>query len=153
MANQKNICLVTFNRTEGKQYLTIKVDPKIELFFKTDGTKESSTYKSKDGESLEFYTLTNDLRTMMQRYNRTLITHKLVELTDYGAALITNERQVNVSCLRTVGISEGVTLSVEHLILDDQVKEWIDGFSLFVKYVFHNFIDSSEVKAVINLTY
>ena len=85
-----------------------------------------------------------------QKYNSTVLSDKRISLTDYGTDLFKNGF-TNLSVLRTKGISEGITVDVEDLILDSEVKDWIQRLAYFLKFLYSNFVEKTEVKATINL--
>lgn len=140
---------MSFTREGGKQFLTIKVIPEIEKLFKTRETETSERYKTKDGSGLSYYKLSTHLdeytNTFVQNYGRGAV------LSRYGTDLYIDGGAVNVSILRTVGLSKGISVAVDGLIVDTDVQRWMQSFAHYIKFLHQTFIQKTEIKAVINL--
>jgi hypothetical protein len=151
---KKTICSLEFTRNDGDQFLTIKTVPEVEKLFKAEKKEKSEKYLDFEGNGLEFYSLSDKLQNYIDKYqsgndgyysrSRHVILHK------YGTDLLT-EGCYNLSVLRTVGLSDGIKVKVNDLVLDDNVQAWTKELAEFLKYLYHTFIEKTEIKATINL--
>ena len=144
---KKRICDISFQREKGLQTLYIKTVPALESLFKNPKTEESEHYKDDKGKALEYYKLSD----ILERYTSEYSQNQRVNVTRYGTTLILDGYIVNASILRTVGISKGITIVVDDLISDDLVKSYIESLAKYIKYLHQNFINKTEVKAIISL--
>ena len=149
---KKTICDIKFKRENGDQFLSVRIDPAIENLFKNDETETSEVYLDSEGEGLEFYKLSPKLEEYINKYNHSN-GEGTVNLTRYGTNLFLDQYVHNLSLLRTVDISSGVEVKVNDLIVDNDVQRWIQGLAKFVKFMYSNFVEKSEVKATINLEF
>lgn len=147
---KKNICNIKFSRAEGNQFLFLEVVPAIEKLFKNDRTETSEVYKNKNDKGLKFYKLSSKLEEYTNKYNQSGAS---VNLTRYGTDLFIDQYVFNLSVLRTVGIKNGVEVKVNDLIVDNDIQRWIQELAKYVKFMYSNFVEKSEVKATINLEF
>lgn len=88
-------------REDGKLDVTIKTCDALENLFKTDDTRESSEWHSGD-DYHEFYH-----RDAVRDQNEELESFMASHYDNYGAEFLNQDGDVNLSLLRTVGISDG----------------------------------------------
>jgi hypothetical protein len=72
------------------------------------------------------------------------------KLDRYGTNLIV-DGAYNFSILRTKDITNGVTVKVGDLILEDDVTNWGQALGAFIKFLHRNYIDRVEVKINISM--
>ena len=147
---KKTVCNIIFERKNGEQILSIKTVEEIEKLFTSDEVVRSEIYKDERGVGLEFYKFKSDVYKFLENYNK--YKEFKVVLDSYGQAFM-EERVVNLSLLRTKGISEGVKVKIDKLIVDNEVKAWIEELAKFIKYLYSNFVVRTVVKASINFVF
>lgn len=147
---KKTICDIKFHRESGDQFLTIRIVPEVENLFKNEVVETSDVYKNSDDEGLKYYKLSAKLEEYINKYNNN---NGAVNLTRYGTNLFLDQYVFNLSILRTVDISTGIEVKVNDLIVDNDVQRWIQELAKFVKFMYSNFVEKSEVKATINLEF
>ena len=116
-------------------YLWIKVHPLIEELFKHEVIEESTIYKTPEGAPLKFYAwgaYDADTATELERLARTVG----AKISSYGTAFGDEYRGWNYSILRTVGISNGVEISLNGLISIDVLDKWAKNLKEFVKLLY-----------------
>jgi hypothetical protein len=156
---KKSVAFINFSRENGKQVIDIKIDEDLEKLFKTESLDASNSYRDTDNEPIRFYTISETFDQYVNKFNMTY--HSMVSeaqpnipnpvtLSNYGSNLFKNGR-FNFSILRTKDISRGKKIVVDDLIIDTDVNCWIEALAKFVKYLYQNFVQKLEVKAVINL--
>lgn len=138
---------ITLTRVDGVQVLNIKVDNKIEEFFKKSGAAISEAYKDIDGNRLSYYPLDERTITMYRKFRET---NRTITIEKYGYKLFSSGYP-NLSVLRTVGISKGIRMSVEDLIMEDEFDTWGNAMSEFLKFLYQKYISPKEYKAKIIL--
>lgn len=149
MPNGAKICELEFYRKDGEQFMKIKVDPEIEDIFKTEETETSEKYQDNNGEGLEYYSLKPKLQRLEEKFSSKL--GREVELTKYGTSLYLNGSEPNLSIMRTVGLTGGVQVRVDDLIMEEDVERWTSDLSNFLKYLYQEFIDESPIKVTVTL--
>ena len=145
---RKTICEVDFVRENGQQLLTIKANKVLEKLFASEEVKTSQIYKDEDGKGLTYYGLTPALKGYVKKYND--VAYRPVILENYGTDLQRDGR-ANLSILRTKGIANGIVVVVDGLILDNEVKDWVNSLAGYIKYLYANFVEKAEVKVSINM--
>jgi hypothetical protein len=151
----KSICQMVFKREHGNQLLVIKVSKEVEALFKNKLIETSENYKDSKGNGLKFYKLSDKLSEFTDLFNRQNgnYTRTTATIQKYGTSLYLETGELNVSILRSVGISQGLTVAVKGLIVDTDVQRWLQDFAKYVKFLYVSFVDKSEVKASINLEF
>lgn len=147
---KKTVCEINFTREGGEQILYIKGDKGLENLFKTATTETSGRYYDSEGDPLVYYTLNDRLSMYVQKYNGFITRGAQVAIKDYGTELM-RSGYANMSVLRTKGLSSGISLKVEGLILEEEMKNWINDLSYFLKFLYKTFVEKAEVKVVINM--
>lgn len=125
----------------------MKLHEDIEGLFKTDEKETSEKYLDPDGDGIKYYGLTDKLQDFTEKYCRS---YAYVYLAEYGTKLF-KDGYLNASMLRTVGTSEGVEIVIDNLILDNEIQKWLTSLAEFIKFIYSNYIERTEVKATINL--
>lgn len=149
---KKEMASIQVYREDGEQYLEIKVPAELEKLFSTDSTKESSKYLDEDGDNVSFYTLSSKLAKFSEKYNQVLVKGRKIALREYGTKLMKNG-YANLSILRTEGISDGIKVAVEELILDDEVSMWITSLASFLKFLNANYLEERKIVANIEMEF
>ena len=140
----KSIASMIFKSKSGQQVLFIKVDSKIEKLFRSSKVETSENYKDSQGKGLKYYTLSEKLIQYTDKYMQS--TGESVSLQKYGSDLYMGGYP-NVSILRTKGISKGVELIVNDLIVDDDVQKFYNRLAKYIKFLQSTFVNNSDVKA------
>jgi len=120
---------------KGKEIIVeIKVHPLIEELFKSDDIETSGRYFDENGEPLKFYSwdsYSEDFKEELNRVCNTTNTYMSAygfEFARYG--------QFNVSILRTVGISKGITVRATGLISAELLDQWAIHLKKFVEELY-----------------
>jgi hypothetical protein len=145
--------ILEFTRNSRGQFLKIQIHPKIEELMSTPTTETSERYVDSKGRGIVHYKLKTSLSDYCYQYNRNINSEmKRVELNKFGADLQRNENGwMNLSILRAKGISEGLIVRVDGLVLEAEVKNWIVAMGDFVDYLFNSFVGTIEIKATIDI--
>lgn len=130
---------LSIKREEGKVKLSIKVAEEIENLYKQTEQKESGKYQL-NGAGLMFYAWNND--------NRTADIMEDIALNDYGKAFVF-ENSFNFSVLRTVNISEGITVEITNLVSEEALVEWCKKLKEFVVKLYKNYLKPCEITVLI----
>jgi len=147
--NTKKVCEVIFTLDKGEQLLFIKSSQELANLFKSpDGVSTSDNYFDKDGNKLKYQKETPKLEKYLQNYRKVCGTPTV--LNRYGTNLMVDGYN-NFSILRTDNISEGITVKVNDLILEDDVTKWVQNLTAFLKFLHRNFIEKVEIKAIISI--
>jgi len=144
-----NVVNLEFTRSKGIQKLYIEVVPKIEELFRTDDVKISRNYKNSKGEGLRYYSNKEEITKFIARFNE-IESRNRATVEYYGMNFYKNE-YVNFSILRTVGISEGVEVIIDGLVLQQEFKIWLADFAQYIKFLYMNFVQKTATKATISL--
>lgn len=147
---KKTICEISFTRVGGEQVLFLKGDKSLENLFKVATVETSERYFNSDGEKLKYYALSDKLSSYVLKYNSHVTRGSQIVIKDYGTELI-RSGYANMSILRTQGIADGISLKIDGLILEEEVKSWINDLTYFLKFVYKTFVEKAEVKVMINM--
>ena len=146
------IANILFSRENGVQKLKIKVDKRIEKLFSDPNTEISKVYKNTNGEGIAYYSIGNRLQKLEEKYNLSFRQGREILIREFGTDFIKGGRH-NLSILRSVGISNGVEVVVDSLIMDSEIQEWSNTLSYYLKFLFLYFIENKKVIININAQY
>lgn len=140
---KKTVAEIDFKRSRGRQYLYIKVIPEIEELFKHERTTTSDSYRMENGEGAIFYNMSDNISRIedtLQNRGENLV------ISRYGYN-ITRRETPNYSVLRTVGIKDGVTVSLDATLTSDvEFKQWVEGLGKFIKILYLEVLGSRSIK-------
>lgn len=131
--------------------LKIKVAKELEGAFTTEEKKRSGVYKNEAGKGLQFYAMTPSLSGFITTYRRNVSCPSIEGLDNYGVYMVNESGYYNFSIIRTVGISEGITVRIDKIILNRDVETWISEFAKFLKFTYENLVGEKEISAVITI--
>ena len=146
---KKPIGEIKFRRHAGNQVLYLKIDPIIADLFKTPASETSTKYKNDQGEPLKFYNYQPWQKEVMRMFD-TYTPEGVLPLDNYGTELVRNHGY-NFSCLRTVGLAEGISLKTDGLITDEYLDTWLNILTLLLKLIYQTHISDKEINVTINL--
>ena len=148
---KKTICQMSFTRVNGHQCLEIKIDEALEEAFKSPVKKTSKSHKSKDGKGLRFYSDKPGLAGFVESYRDDRSSPPVENLDNYGTYMVNSIGYLNFSVVRTVGISKGIEIVVNNILLDRDVEVWIGEFAKFLKFTYENLVGEKKITAVVTI--
>lgn len=149
---KKVICTLSFVREEGHQHLKIKIDEALEKAFSSKEKRTSKIYLDKAGKGLAYYGEVPGLRDFVENFRKSAsLDTPISGLDNYGTNMFNDSGLFNFSVVRTVGISQGITLKLDKIILDKDVERWIGQFARFLKFIYGNLVGKKEILATITL--
>lgn len=146
---KSNICTVTFSRKMGDQVIKIKIKKELEELLK-DNTNVSGNYFSVGGDAVYFYALNTKVKAMYFKYKEIKNAH--IAIDHFGEPLLVSELY-NLSIIRTQGLSEGKEILIPGLIIEDDIKKWINELGNFLQFLYKNYIMKQTIKAEISIIY
>ena len=157
MTGEKQAVKITLRRSGFDILMDLKVDQKIENFFKQaslegscadngdateDGVAKTSTkWVDKEGNGLTYY--------VKNRKVGELVPGTRV-IDNFGNGLL-DEDKMNVAFLRIVNVSKGVTIKTTDLLSLEEMKDYIRRFANWTKEFYQNHLVDSEVIAEISV--
>lgn len=158
MTGEKQAVKIVLKRSGFDILMDLKVDEKIEAFFKQASlggsglndemedaqegkSKTSSKWLDKEGNGLPYYVKSTKLGELVPG---TRI------MDNFGNGLLDDDK-VNVAFLRIVGVSEGVTIKTTDLLSVEEMKDFIKRFAKWTEEFYKNHLVDSEIIAEINV--
>ena len=129
--------------------LKIKTPKEIEDFYKNKSSEEirESTIWQNDGSPSRFYKISDDL---LSKESSLVFSNDYNSTNNYGSRLIDSSK-INIGVLRTVGISNGVSISSVKFsdYTTSEMELYVRQLGIMVKKLYEELIKKINVKAVI----
>jgi len=157
MQAEKSAISIKLMRNGFDILMNIKVDEKIEAFFKQaslggdsadDGSdssegvaKTSAKWLDAEGNGLRYYVKNRKLSNLVQGT-------KVID--NFGNGLLEGDA-INLAFLRTVNVSKGVTIKTTDLLSVEEMKDYIQRLANWTKAFYQEHLVDTEVLAEINV--
>jgi hypothetical protein len=157
MEGEKSAVSIKLTRSGFDILMNIKVDSKIEDFFKQaslegdcadnggdmeDGVaKTSAKWFDAEGNGLSYYVKNRKLSQLVAGAR---------VIDNFGNGLVEDDK-INLAFLRIVGISKGVTVKTTDLLSVEEMKDYIQRLANWTKEFYQNHLVDTEVLAEINV--
>ena len=161
MPETKKAISITLKRKGLDIVMDIKTAPEIEAYFakasKDEGnyddfgnhtedgvaqTKTSSKWVRANGEGLNYYVKNVRLGDKFQGYRI---------MDNFGNGLMEETGKFNLAFLRTVGITNGVTIKTTDLLSVEEMKQYIQKLADWTKKFYETILSESEVIATVSV--
>jgi len=157
MQGEKSAISIKLMRNGFDILMNIKVDEKIEAFFKqaslegdsadngnsaVDGVaKTSAKWFDAEGNGLSYYVKNRKLSNLVPGTR---------VIDNFGNGLLEQDA-INLAFLRTVGVSKGVTIKTTDLLSVEEMKDYIQRLASWTKAFYQEHLVDTEVLAEINV--
>lgn len=128
----------------GEIVLNIKICKEIETFFKKISKNEkqkSSAWFDKNDKNLKFYKLNETIENKLKNIDYNCF-------NNYGSGII-KEGRFNMAILRSVGMSQGITIKMTDLISYQDLKTYSEYLGKFTNKLYNEYINEKKVTATI----
>lgn len=139
--NSSKILELNVKRVENKIKLYIKVAKEIEEIFKHPPIVESDNYNN-NGEKIKYYKYKEEQKLLTNNEN--------LLLNEFGSNFIINGK-FNLSIIRSVGISSGITLDIKGLISEEMLINWSKTLKDFLVKIYKQYIRVIEIEISMNV--
>lgn len=143
MLEKKHVIDITLEKRELETFVSLKVAPEVEAFFKKAAKSETETsnkWLDEEGEGLEFYRKNEKLSGKVENYDDVM--------DNFGNGLMEGSR-INLALLRICGISEGVTVKTDDLLGYEETRQYIERLAEWTKKFYENNLKNHSLSASI----
>jgi hypothetical protein len=143
--DDRKLLVMKITREKGKAKLYLQTDEAIENIFRKEDIHDSENYTC-DKQPLRYYDL---LEGEEEESYKSLMSN--IRLNSYGSNFIIGSYSMdkNISILRSVGISQGITIEINRLISEEMLTEWANILKDFVAKLYKNFVRPLEISVTI----
>lgn len=146
---RKRVIDLALHKDGLENYLTIKVVPEIESYFKRASVKQdeldnievSGKWVDSEGKGLVFYKKNEKLSGKVQGYGPVM--------DNFGNGLTDDSGRINLALLRIVGISEGdgVTVKTDDLLGYEETKMFIEQLGTWTAKFYEEHLRDQDITA------
>ena len=148
---------MSLKRIDHNIILNIKCDNAIEELFKvlSDNSKSTSgAYTDESGNPHKFYKTLDSSSYSYQHGESELMDYLNKHYNQYGYSLMKYNDGVllpNISILRTVGISKGITIKVDNRYSEESIRGFVIELHKFIANFYKSFIKPVNLKATLEI--